>query len=245
MLDMGFMPDVRRVIARLPSRRQTLLFSATMPDAIARLAGTILHNPVQVRMAPVKAATELIEQSVVFVSRQGKLRTLADFLTAGAVSRALVFTRTKRGADRVAKQLNQAGIRADAMHGNKSQSARQQSLARFKSSRTRVLVATDIAARGIDVEGISHVVNYDMPEEPETYVHRIGRTGRAGASGCAVSFCDAEEQKHLRAIERLIRQTLPVAQGVSAVRVAAVESRNRPPSGTPRARARAKRSLVR
>lgn len=245
MLDMGFMPDVRRVIARLPSRRQTLLFSATMPDAIGRLAGTILHNPVQVRMAPAKAATELIEQSVVFVSRQGKLRTLANFLTAGAVSRALVFTRTKRGADRVAKQLNQAGIRADAMHGNKSQSARQQSLARFKSSRTRVLVATDIAARGIDVEGISHVVNYDMPEEPETYVHRIGRTGRAGASGCAVSFCDAEEQKHLRAIERLIRQTLPVAQGVSAVRVAAVESRNRPPSGTPRGRARAKRSLAR
>ncbi|NUQ66223.1 MAG: DEAD/DEAH box helicase, partial [Pirellulales bacterium] len=216
MLDMGFIPDVRRVVLRLPSRRQTLLFSATMPEAIGQLAATILRNPTRIRIAPVKATTELIDQSVVFVSRQNKPRCLADFLTTRAFSRALVFTRTKRGADRVARQLKQAGIRADAMHGNKSQSARQRSLADFKSNRTAVLVATDIAARGIDVEGISHVLNYDLPEEPETYVHRIGRTGRAGASGFAISFCDGEERKHLKAIERLIRRTLPAVQGVTA-----------------------------
>ena len=213
MLDMGFIPDVRRFVSKLPHRRQTLLFSATMPDAVAHLAGTILRNPTRVRIAPVRATTELIEQSVVFVSRQNKPRCLADFLNNRSVSRALVFTRTKRGADRVAKQLNQAGIRADAMHGDKSQSARQRTLSNFKTNRLAVLVATDIAARGIDVEGISHVLNYDMPQEPETYVHRIGRTGRAGAAGFAVSFCDGEERKQLKAIERLIRQTLPVAGG--------------------------------
>jgi len=208
MLDMGFLPDVRRVIAKLPSRRQTILFSATMPEAIAQLANSILHNPIRVHVAPVKATTELIAQSVYFVSRQQKSRLLASFLRTQQVGRALVFTRTKRGADRVARQLNQAGIRADAMHGNKSQSARQRTLADFKASRTPVLVATDIAARGIDVEGISHVLNYDLPNEPETYVHRIGRTGRAGCTGFAVSFCDEEERQHLQAIERLIRRRL-------------------------------------
>jgi ATP-dependent RNA helicase RhlE len=214
MLDMGFIPDVRRIIAKLPSRRQTALFSATMPDAIAHLADTLLHDPVQIRIAPVKATTELIEQSVIFVQRQHKPRLLANLLKTGKVTRALVFTRTKHGADRVVRQLQMSGIRADAIHGNKSQSARQRSLADFKLNRTPVLVATDIASRGIDVEGISHVLNYDLPIEPETYVHRIGRTGRAGASGIALSFCDNEERKYLKAIERLLRQSLRVEPGL-------------------------------
>jgi len=210
MLDMGFMPDVRRVIAKLPSRRQTLLFCATMPEPIERLAAAILRDPQRIRIAPVKATTELIEESVFFVPRQQKPRLLASLLGMRAVTRALVFTRTKHGADRVARHLNQAGIRADAIHGNKSQGARQRTLEDFKTSRTPVLVATDIAARGIDVEGISHVLNYDLPHEPETYIHRIGRTGRAGVSGIAVSLCDDEERKHLAAIEKLIRRVLPV-----------------------------------
>jgi ATP-dependent RNA helicase RhlE len=210
MLDMGFMPDLRRVIAKLPTRRQTLMFSATMPDEIARLAEAILQNPVRVRIATAKPATELVEQSVAFVPRAEKTRRLAKFLTTYPITRVLVFTRTKHGADRVARQLQRVGIEADAIHGNKSQGARQRTLADFKENRTQVLVATDIAARGIDVEGISHVVNYELPNEPETYVHRIGRTGRAGASGIAVSFCDVEERSQLKAIERLIRQTLTV-----------------------------------
>jgi ATP-dependent RNA helicase RhlE len=212
MLDMGFMPDVRRVVAKLPKKRQTACFSATMPDAIARLADSLLCDPVQIRIAPIKATTELIEQSVFFVQRQNKPQLLANLLKTGAISRALVFTRTKHGADRVVRQLHQSGIRADAIHGNKSQSARQRTLADFKLNRTPVLVATDIASRGIDVEGISHVLNYDLPDEPETYIHRIGRTGRAGASGVALSFCDNEERKYLKAIERLIRQTLRVEE---------------------------------
>ncbi len=210
MLDMGFLPDVRRVLSHLPAQRQTLLFSATMPSAISQLAASMLSDPVRIRIAPVKATAELIEQSVIFVSATSKPRIVADLLAPRAVRRALVFTRTKRGADRLARQLNQAGIRADAMHGNKSQSARQRSLDSFKASRTRVLVATDIAARGIDVEGISHVVNYDLPNVPETYLHRIGRTGRAGAAGLAVSICNHEDRKHLKAIERLIHRPLQV-----------------------------------
>jgi ATP-dependent RNA helicase RhlE len=216
MLDMGFMPDVRRVIAKLPSRRQTLLFCATMPEPIERLAAAILRDPQRIRIAPVKATTELIEESVFFVPRHQKPRLLASLLGMRAVTRALVFTRTKHGADRVARQLNQAGIRADAIHGNKSQGARQRTLEDFKTSRTPVLVATDIAARGIDVEGISHVLNYDLPHEPETYIHRIGRTGRAGVSGIAVSLCDDEERKHLAAIEKLIRRVLPVERDLTA-----------------------------
>lgn len=210
MLDMGFIPDVRRIIAQLPRERQTLLFSATMPPPIEQLAAAILRKPVRVRVAPVKATTDLIQQSVCFVPRQEKPRALTRFLRDQPFTRALVFTRTKRGADRVARQLRQAGIQADAIHGNKSQSARLRTLSDFKSSRTPVLVATDIAARGIDVEGISHVLNYDLPHEPETYVHRIGRTGRAGAAGSAVSFCDHDERSHLQAIERLLRRALPV-----------------------------------
>jgi ATP-dependent RNA helicase RhlE len=214
MLDMGFLPDVRHIITKLPERRQTLLFAATMPDAIERFAAAILHDPVRLRIAPVKETSELIEHSVFFVPQKQKTRLLANLLKTRTVTRALVFTRTKHGADRVARDLNRSGIRADAIHGNKSQGARERSLADFKSSRTHVLVATDVASRGIDVEGISHVLNYDLPVEPETYVHRTGRTGRAGAAGIAVSLCDIGERKHLKAIERLIRQTLLVNKDI-------------------------------
>ncbi len=210
LLDMGFLPDLRRVIAKLPPRRQTLMFSATMPAEIEKLARSILREPVRIEIAPVKATTELIEQSVCFVPKQQKPHLLAELLVSKAMTRALVFTRTKRGADRVAQHLNRSGIRAEAMHGNKSQSARQRSLTSFKSNRPPVLVATDLAARGIDVEGISHVVNYDLPYEAETYIHRIGRTGRAGVAGVAIALCDHDERTYLKAIERLIRRTLRV-----------------------------------
>jgi len=215
MLDMGFLPDVRRLIARLPSQRQTVLFSATMPQVIEGLANAILQKPARVRITPVRATTELIEQSVVFVPKQQKTQLLTRFLAGRSISRALVFTRTKRGADRVARQLNQSGIQAGVLHGAKSQSSRQRTLEQFKSNRTHVLVATDLAARGIDVEGISHVLNYDLPFEPETYVHRIGRTGRAGATGIAISFCDHDERKHLAAIEQLLRKKLGVAKALA------------------------------
>ena len=215
MLDMGFIPDIRRIVSRLPSRRQTVFFSATMPPAIERLATAILRKPAQVRVAPVQATTELIEQSVVFVPRKHKARLLVDLLRKRPVARVLVFTRTKHGADRLAKQLHQSGIGSGVLHGNKSQSARQRTLEDFKSNRTAVLVATDLAARGIDVEGISHVLNFDLPHEAETYVHRIGRTGRAGVSGVAISFCDEEERKHLVAIQRLTGQTLPIERELS------------------------------
>ncbi len=210
MLDMGFMPDLRRVIAKLPHQRQTMFFSATMPAPIEQLAHTILKNPVNVQIAPVKANTELIEQSVCFIPKQQKSRLLIQLLKTKSVLRAIVFTRTKRGADKVADDLNRAGIAAEAMHGNKSQNNRERTLANFKSDRPPVLVATDLAARGIDVDAVSHVFNLDLPHEPETYVHRIGRTGRAGATGIAVAFCDPEERGFLRDIERLLRRNLPV-----------------------------------
>lgn len=210
MLDMGFLPDLRRIQAKLPAQRQTLFFSATMPEEIQHLADSLLREPVRIRIAPVQATTALIAESVCFVPKTGKSQLLAELLTGPDVARAVVFTRTKHGADRLAKQLNRAGIRAEAMHGNKSQNARQRTLAGFKSNQPPVLVATDVAARGIDVDGVSHVFNYDLPHEPEMYVHRIGRTGRAGASGIAVSFCDHEERKLLTAIERLLRRKLSV-----------------------------------
>ena len=210
MLDMGFLPDLRKIIAKVPARRQTLLFSATMPAEIEKLAEKILNDPIQVRIAPVKATTELIEQSVCYVPKNRKPELLAHLISTRAVGRALVFTRTKRGADRLSKHLNKSGIRAEAMHGDKSQSSRQRSLAAFKSSRPPILVATDVAARGIDVDAVSHVFNFDLPNEPETYVHRIGRTGRAGTTGIAVSFCDHEERAYLKAIERLIRRAIDV-----------------------------------
>jgi ATP-dependent RNA helicase RhlE len=215
MLDMGFLPDLRRVQSKLPRQRQTLFFSATMPESIRDLADSLLRNPARIHVTPVQATTALIAESVCFVPKQQKPQLLADLLATPAVARALVFTRTKHGADRVAKQLNKAGIRAEAMHGNKSQASRQRTLAGFKSKRPPVLVATDVAARGIDVEGVSHVFNYDLPHEPEMYVHRIGRTGRAGATGIAVSFCDHEERKLLQAIERLIRRKLTVERAAA------------------------------
>jgi ATP-dependent RNA helicase RhlE len=210
MLDMGFLPDVRRIIAKLPAQRQTLMFSATMPEAIARLAASVLHDPVRIHLSAEMATVTQIQQSVFHVPCNHKTRLLADYLATRTVTRALVFTRTKHGADRVARQLKREGIPADALHGNKSQNARQRALAGFKSSQTQVLVATDIASRGLDVEGVSHVFNYDLPQEPETYVHRIGRTGRAGAAGVAVSLCDDGERKQLRAIETLTRRRLPI-----------------------------------
>ncbi|MGQ9909936.1 MAG: DEAD/DEAH box helicase [Candidatus Flexifilum sp.] len=210
MLDMGFFPDVRRVIAALPTRRQTLLFSATMPEPIQELANTILHQPEFVEVTPQATTVEKIDQSLYYVSRRDKRALLLHLLNDRALRRVLIFTRTKHGANKLAEQLNEAGVRADAIHGNKSQSARERALRDFKAGRVRALVATDIAARGIDVDDVTHVINFDMPVEPESYVHRIGRTARAGAEGSAFSFCAVEERSLLRAIERLIRLTIPV-----------------------------------
>ena len=211
MLDMGFIHDVRKVIRVLPKQRQTLLFSATMPRDIGELAQTILVNPVKVAVTPVASTTELVTQSVYFVNKADKRVLLERVLRAEGVERTLVFTRTKHGANRVAEQLGRAGIAAAAIHGNKSQNARERALEDFRRGTIPVLVATDIAARGIDIDGISHVVNFDLPNISESYVHRIGRTGRAGATGTAVSFCDGEERAFLRDIERLIQRKVPVA----------------------------------
>ena len=208
MLDMGFVHDVRKIIAAVPKQRQSLLFSATMPDSIARLAGEILADPVRVEVTPQATPVERIEQSVYHVKATDKVALLAKILDDPALSRVLVFARTKHRANRVAEQLGKRGIAADAIHGNKSQSARQRALKQFRSGNARVLVATDIAARGIDVDSVSHVINYELPHEPESYVHRIGRTARAGAGGTALSFCDPAERAYLRDIERLIGQRL-------------------------------------
>jgi ATP-dependent RNA helicase RhlE len=210
MLDMGFIHDVRRVIAHLPAERQTLFFSATMPPEAQKLADVLLRNPATVAVTPVSSTVETIDQSIYFVDKEAKRRLLVDVLRDPTIRRALVFTRTKHGANRVVEFLGKNGIEADAIHGNKSQNARVRALERFKRGESRVLVATDIAARGIDIDEISHVINFDLPEVPETYVHRIGRTARAGASGVALSFCDAEERLLLRDIERLIRRSIRV-----------------------------------
>jgi len=210
MLDMGFIQDIRKIIAVLGARRQTLLFSATIPTDIRKLAGAILRDPVTVQIAHASPEADGIDQSVYFVSRTEKPAMLAHLVNELAMARALVFTRTKHGADRLVRRLHDSGIRAEAIHGNKTQNARQRALENFRSGRMFLLVATDVASRGIDVDGITHVVNYDLTDEPETYVHRIGRTARAGASGAAVSFCDPEEMPNLRAIEKLIRRPIPV-----------------------------------
>jgi ATP-dependent RNA helicase RhlE len=211
MLDMGFIHDIRRIVGKLPARRQTLFFSATMPREIEDLAKSMLRDPVRVAVAPQATTVERISQRVVFVDRAGKPALLADVLRSEPIDRALIFTRTKRGADRVVRDLGKRGLAAEAIHGNKSQNARERVLAAFRDGRVRTLVATDIAARGIDVEGISHVVNYDLPNIPESYVHRIGRTARAGADGVAISFCDGEERAYLRDIEQLIRMSIPAS----------------------------------
>jgi len=212
MLDMGFIHDVKKVIAKLPSKRQTLFFSATMPDEIANLANSILTDPLRVEVTPASTTAENVEQAVYFVDKQNKKHLLAHLLKDKSIRSALVFTRTKHGANKVAADVTKAGVFAEAIHGNKSQNARQAALQNFKTGRTRVLVATDIAARGIDIDELSHVVNYELPNIPETYVHRIGRTGRAGASGIAVSFCEAEEIPYLKDIQKLTGQLVPVIE---------------------------------
>lgn len=213
MLDMGFIHDIKRILPLLPKKRQSLFFSATMPPEIERLAGTILHDPQKVEVTPASSTVEKIDQSVYFVEKAEKVSLLTHLLKDSSLESVLVFTRTKHGADKVARVLAKANIGAEAIHGNKSQTARQRALTNFKDHTTRVLIATDIAARGIDVDHLSHVINYELPNVPETYVHRIGRTGRAGRSGVAYSFCDAEEVPYLKDIQRLIGKQIPVAGG--------------------------------
>jgi ATP-dependent RNA helicase RhlE len=212
MLDMGFVNDIKKVIRELPQERQTLFFSATMPPEIAQLANSLLYKPVEVAVAPVSSTAEKIEQHIYMVHKGDKQKLLEHLLNEHKLERTLVFTRTKHGADRIAKELNKANIKADALHGNKTQQARQRALLNFKTGRLRVLVATDIAARGIDVDSLSHVINYDLPNVPETYVHRIGRTGRAGMEGIAFSFCDAEERAYLKDIQKLTGLSIPVVE---------------------------------
>lgn len=210
MLDMGFINDVKKVISKLPAKRQTLFFSATMPSEISKLANTILVNPVKIEVTPVSSTVDKIEQQVFFVEKADKTSLLLHILQESDIKTALVFTRTKHGADKVAKILTRENISADAIHGDKSQAARQRALSMFKAGELRVLVATDIAARGIDINELSHVINFELPNVPESYVHRIGRTGRAGASGIALSFCDAEERIYLKDITKVIGQSIPV-----------------------------------
>ncbi|MEI8279843.1 MAG: DEAD/DEAH box helicase [Bacteroidota bacterium] len=212
MLDMGFIHDVKKVVARLPVKRQTLFFSATMPPEIQKLSNTILVHPEKVEVTPASTTAETIVQSLYFVDKKDKKKLLNYILKDKNIKSALVFTRTKHGADKVVKDLIKDGINAEAIHGNKSQNARQKALTNFKDGKTRVLVATDIAARGIDVEALSHVINFEMPNVAETYVHRIGRTGRAGASGIAYSFCDEEEMDDLKGIQKLIGFKIPVVE---------------------------------
>jgi superfamily II DNA/RNA helicase len=209
MLDMGFIRDIRRIVAMLPAQRQTLFFSATMPQEITQLAATMLRDPARVSVTPQATTAERVAQRVILTEKAAKQALLAEVLKTEAIDRVLVFTRTKHGADKVVRGLQKAGHAAEAIHGNKSQSQRERVLAAFRSGRLRTLIATDIAARGIDVDGVSHVVNYDLPNIPESYVHRIGRTARAGADGIAISFCDHEEAPYLRDIERLIRMSIP------------------------------------
>ena len=210
MLDMGFVHDVKRIISKLPVKRQTLFFSATMPSEINALANSILTNPVKVEVTPVSSTVDAIQQYIYFTEKQNKSFLLKHVLSDHSIKTALVFTRTKHGADKLVKFLVKNGIKAEAIHGNKSQGARQVALNNFKNRRTRVLVATDIAARGIDIDDLTHVFNYELPEVPETYVHRIGRTGRAGASGHALSFCDFEEKALLKDIQKLIVKNIEV-----------------------------------
>ncbi|TVQ14731.1 MAG: DEAD/DEAH box helicase [Balneolaceae bacterium] len=213
MLDMGFIHDVKKIIAALPRKRQTLFFSATMPPEIVKLANSILTNPVSVHVTPESPTVDAIRQALYYVDKGNKKNLLIDVLKDDAITSALVFTRTKHGANKVVKMLKESNIGAEAIHGNKSQAARQQALGNFKDQVTRVLVATDIAARGIDVDELQYVINYEIPNIPETYIHRIGRTGRAGSDGTALSFCDALEKVFLRDIEKLIGKKIPVVEG--------------------------------
>ncbi len=212
MLDMGFIHDVKRIIAKMPAKRQTLFFSATMPPEIAKLVKSLLVNPVKVEVTPAASTAEKITQSVYMVEKSEKQALLKHLLADSSIESVLVFTRTKHGADRVVKDLTKFGVTAQAIHGNKSQNARQNALLNFKNGTTRVLVATDIAARGIDIDELSHVINFNLPNIPETYVHRIGRTGRAGLSGKAISFCETEERPYLKDIEKKIGKKITVVE---------------------------------
>ena len=231
MLDMGFIHDIRKIVAKTPSQRQTLMFSATMPKEIAELAAHMLKSPQKVAVTPEATTVERIDQRIIHLDHGAKPDVLTEILRVEKVNRALVFTRTKHGADKVVRALNKNGIAAEAIHGNKSQNQRERVLSAFRDGRVRTLVATDIAARGIDVDGVSHVINYDLPNVPESYVHRIGRTARAGADGIAISFCSRDEAPFLRDIERLIRITIPSTDRRTDRRSAA-------PSQAPRQNAR-------
>lgn len=230
MLDKGFLPAIRRLLKSIPAQRQTLFFSATMPTEINRLAAEMLKDPVRVSVAPVATTAEKVAQRVIHVPASGKRRVLAELIRAEGVGRTLVFSRTKHGADRIVKHLDMDGIAASAIHGNKAQNARERALAAFRDGSAPVLVATDIAARGIDVDGVTHVIQFDLPEVPETYVHRIGRTARAGASGEAIALCSHEDRDKLRAIERLIRQQIPAETrpGATAEEAAAQQAQDTP-----------------
>jgi ATP-dependent RNA helicase RhlE len=232
MLDMGFINDVKKIIAKLPSKKQTLFFSATMPTEIEKLSASLLHHPAKVEVTPASSTVEKIQQSVYFVEKEQKRLLLNDLLKDASIQTALVFTRTKHGADKVVKDLVRNGITAEAIHGNKSQNARQRALSNFKNGSTRILVATDIAARGIDIDQLTHVFNFELPNVPETYVHRIGRTGRAGASGMAISFCDTEERAYLKDIQKLIKINLPVVNDHPYIST----DRNLPPFNSPQKR---------
>lgn len=230
MLDMGFIRDVRKIIAKMPTDRQTLLFSATMPAAVAKLASEILNQPQRVEIAAKSVAVDRIDQRVHHLDAAAKRTRLTELLTTPDFERVLVFTRTKHGADKVVKHLERDGVSADAIHGNKSQGARKRALDNFRHGRSRVLVATDIASRGIDIDNVSHVINYELPNVPESYVHRIGRTARAGADGIAISFCDASERSDLRSIERLIKRSLTVVgEAPSEPIPAPAKKQKRPP----------------
>jgi len=212
MLDMGFINDIKKIIPKLPQKRQTAFFSATVSESIMKLANTLLHNPAKVAVAPVSSAAETVQQKVYYVIKEYKRALLEHLLKEENIDHALVFTRTKRGADRVAKELNRNGVKTEAIHGDKSQNARERALKGFKDRSIRILVATDIAARGIDVDKLTHVINFEIPEQAETYVHRIGRTGRAGESGIALSFCTNEEKPYLEDINKLIKKKIEVVK---------------------------------
>lgn len=216
MLDMGFVQPVRRIVSMLHPRRQSAMFSATMPSEVSGLAGSFLNNPVRVEVAPQSTVVTKIEQTAELMDGTAKRARLAELMTSEGMERAIVFARTKRGADRVAQNLEKDGIKAEAIHGNKAQNARQRALNNFRHGTVKVLVATDIAARGIDVPGISHVINYDLPDEPENYVHRIGRTARNGAEGIAITLCAPDEVKKMRAVEKITGETL-LPRGVAGV----------------------------
>jgi ATP-dependent RNA helicase RhlE len=217
MLDMGFIHDIRKIVSKIPPKRQTLLFSATMPDEIAHLAESILRDPVRIEVTPAASTVDTIEQFLYYADREHKMPLLVDLLKDKSKESVLIFSRTKHGADKIAKNLLREGIRSDAIHGNKSQTARQIALKKFKAKKIRVLIATDIASRGIDIDNLSHVINYDLPEDPESYVHRIGRTGRAGMTGIALSFCDTKERALLKSIQKLIGKKLNILEHELAI----------------------------